>query len=169
MSANKMSLYSFTCPHVTANIISSLIFLRLSILCLFHLSFLSLCLFQWLSSVMANPLSLSELALSDVPAHVELHVLQAAQCVREEHGGGHSTGFKLQIRLSSGEHYERVLPTPQLQPHTDRRPVGHQGLRHRHASGWVGRKWKCQRNKEKGFRWDVKVYEKPKSDFNLVI
>ncbi|KAL0166964.1 hypothetical protein M9458_038808, partial [Cirrhinus mrigala] len=63
-----------------------------------------------------------------VPAHVELHVLQAAQRVREEHRGGHCTGFKLQ-------HHERVPPTPQLQPHADRRPAGHQGLRHRNASG----------------------------------
>ncbi len=38
MSDNKMPLYSFTCPHVTANIISSLIFLRLPILYLFLFS-----------------------------------------------------------------------------------------------------------------------------------
>lgn len=150
MSANKMSLYSFTCPHITANIICPLIFFFSAFqyyVC--FTSLFSLCLFQWLSSVMTNPLSLSEFALPDIPAHVELHVLQAAQCVREEHGGGHSAGFKLQVRLSSGEHHERVPPTAQLQPHTDRRPVGHKGLRHRHASGWVGRKWKHQRNKEK--------------------
>lgn len=77
----------------------------------------------------------SELTLPDVPAHVELHVLQAAQRVREEHGGGHSAGFKLQVRLSSGEHHERVLPSSELQPHADRRSVGHQGLRHWNAFG----------------------------------
>lgn len=114
---------------------------------LFSLSVFSNDFYLWWQSHSA--LLLSELALPDIPAHVELHVLQAAQCVRKEHGGGHSAGFKLQVRLSSGEHHERVPPTPQLQPHTDRRPVGHQGLRHRHASGWVGQKWKSQRHKNK--------------------
>lgn len=82
-----------------------------------------------------HALSLLELALPDLPAHVELHVLQAAQRVREEHGGGHREGPKLQVRLSSGEHHERVLPASQLQPHADRRTVGHQGLWHRNAFG----------------------------------
>ncbi|CAF93840.1 unnamed protein product, partial [Tetraodon nigroviridis] len=78
---------------------------------------------------------LHELSLPDVPAHVDLHVLQAAQRVRQEHGGGHRPRAQLQVRLPHGEHHERVLPQPQLQPDADRRPPGHQGLRHRAASG----------------------------------
>ncbi|KAL0174418.1 hypothetical protein M9458_030386, partial [Cirrhinus mrigala] len=75
------------------------------------------------------------LPLPDVPAHVELHVLQAARCVREEHGGGHRPSAQLQLCLPAGEHHERVLPPAKLQPHPDRRPAGHQGLWHWHASG----------------------------------
>lgn len=84
------------------------------------------------------PLSLPpppELAVPDVPADVELHVLQAAQCVREEHGGRHRPSPQLQVRLPNGEHHERVLPQPQLQPDADRRTAGYQRIRHRHAPG----------------------------------
>ena len=76
----------------------------------------------------------AELTVPDLPADVELHELQAAQCVCEEHRGGHRPRGQLQIRLPDGEHHERVPPRPQLQSHTDRRPAGHQGLRHRHAT-----------------------------------
>jgi len=78
-----------------------------------------------------------ELPLPDLPAHVELHALQAAQRVRQEHRGGHRPRAQLQLRLPAGEYNERVLPPAQLQSDADRRPAGHQGLRHRHASGSV--------------------------------
>lgn len=84
----------------------------------------------------------AELPLPDLPAHVELHALEAAQRVREEHGGGHRPCPQLQLRLLAGEHHERVLPPEELQPHSDRRTAGHKGLRHRHATGWVGWRWR---------------------------
>lgn len=77
----------------------------------------------------------AELALPDLPAYVELHALKAAQRVCEEHGGGHRPGPQLQLRLSAGEHHERVLPPEELQPDSDRRTAGHQGLWHWHATG----------------------------------
>lgn len=79
----------------------------------------------------------AELSLPDIPAHVELHALKAAQRVCEEHRGGDRPCPELQLRLPAGEHHERVLPPEELQPDSDRRTAGHQGLRHRHASGWV--------------------------------
>lgn len=85
--------------------------------------------------ILIFPVLRLELPLPDVPAHVELHVLQATQCVREEHRGGHCPSAQFQLRLPAGEHNERVLPPAQLQPHPDRRSAGHQGLWHWHASG----------------------------------
>ncbi|CAM5176737.1 unnamed protein product [Eretmochelys imbricata] len=78
---------------------------------------------------------LPDLPVPDLSADVELHALQAAQRLREEHGGGHRPGAELQIRLPAGVHHERVSPRPGLQPHPDRGAAGHQGLRHRHAAG----------------------------------
>lgn len=48
----------------------------------------------------------AEFAVPDVPADVELHVLQAAECVREKHGGGHSPCPQLQVCFSDGEYDE---------------------------------------------------------------
>lgn len=63
-----------------------------------------------LSQLIFLSVSIPELALPDIPAHVELHVLQAAQCVCQEHRGRHCSCSELQIRFSSGEHHERVPP-----------------------------------------------------------
>ena len=79
-----------------------------------------------------------EFPLSDLPAHVELHVLQAAQCVCEEHRGGDRQGVELQLRLPAGVHHERVLSAAKLQPHSDWGPAGHQGLWDWHASRYAG-------------------------------
>ncbi|KAG8538297.1 hypothetical protein GDO81_022893, partial [Engystomops pustulosus] len=76
---------------------------------------------------------LPELPLSDLPADVELHELQAAECVCQEHGGRDCPGAELPLRLPAGVHHERVPPPAQLQPHPDRGLAGHQGLRHRDA------------------------------------
>lgn len=80
-------------------------------------------------------ISCSELTLPDIPTHVELHALQTAQCICEEHGGGYRPGTELQLRVPTREHHERVLPPAQLQPHADWRPAGHEGLWHWDASG----------------------------------
>lgn len=77
----------------------------------------------------------AELSLPDLPAYVELHALKTAQCVREEHGGGHRPCPQLQLRLLAREHHERVLSPEELQPDSDWRTAGHQGLWHRHATG----------------------------------
>lgn len=101
---------------------------------LFTVSFIWQFLFLWLAFRPA------ELPLSDLPANVELHALEAAQRLREEHGGRHRPRPQLQLCLPAGEHHERVLPPEELQPDSDWRIAGHQGLRHRHATGWVGQR-----------------------------
>lgn len=103
--------------------------------------------------VYSDPISpscrLAELSLPDLPTHVELHELQAAQRVREEHWGGHRSGPELQLRLLAGEHHEWVLPPEELQPDSNWRAARHQGLRHRHATGWVG-----NGGRERRYKWE---------------
>lgn len=48
----------------------------------------------------------AELSIPDLPAYVELHALQTAQRVCEEHRGGHRTCPQVKLRFLAGEHYE---------------------------------------------------------------
>lgn len=56
----------------------------------------------------------AELSLPDLPAYVELHELQAAQCICQKHRGGHCPCAQLQVCLPDGKHHEWVPPRPQL-------------------------------------------------------
>jgi hypothetical protein len=63
---------------------------------------------------------------------VELHEQQSKQLCPVVRGG-HRAGEAGRLRLPGRVDHERVRARHRLRAHADRRPAGHQGLRHRHA------------------------------------
>ena len=68
-------------------------------------SILSQCFLSYFSTLLPSDV-LPEVPLPELPTHVELHVLQAAECVREEHGGGDCQSVEFQLRLPAGVYHE---------------------------------------------------------------